>query len=332
MARRGFGGTALRAALGAVTGVAEGMRLREEREFEREKEKAAAARQAMYDALALADRGALPTAQSQALGQRAAGETVKAFSGAINALQGGAATPFDESAIAQGAGRMGEPAAKFTVGGVEYALPDQEQRRRVLKAQEFATELTQRQKLIQAEQEEKDRMLNAEARRIQTAFGTTYGAPLSFDEARQIAAGRRPSDIGRYTAEERKRMGLEEKSTLANIEQSTAAAAASRATADLARAGGKKRTPEELRDNLITAAAKYATTVDQETGAMPSMEQVNKFYSTLSGLAGIPLDLEQEFNSPKEISTISQLRKQGFGDEEIRAALRRAKAASQTPR
>jgi hypothetical protein len=53
MARRGFGGTALRAALGAVTGVAEGMRLREEREFEREKEKAAAARQAMLDAAAL---------------------------------------------------------------------------------------------------------------------------------------------------------------------------------------------------------------------------------------------------------------------------------------
>lgn len=50
---RGFGGTALRAALGAVTGVAEGMRLREEREFEREKEKAAAARQAMLDAAAL---------------------------------------------------------------------------------------------------------------------------------------------------------------------------------------------------------------------------------------------------------------------------------------
>lgn len=329
---RGFGGTALRAALGAVTGVAEGMRLREEREFEREKEKAAAARQAMYDALALADRGALPTAQSQALGQRAVGEIAKSVSGAMGAFQSGAQTPFDAGAIAQGAGRIGEPAAKFTVGGVEYALPDQEQRRKALKAQEFATELTQRQKLTRAEQDEKNQLLDAEARRIQAAYKASSGQEPSLDVARQIASGRKATEFGIYTPEERKRMSLEEKSTLANIEQSNAAAAASRAAADLARAGGKKRTPEELRDNLITAAAKYATTVDQETGAMPSMEQVNKFYSTLSGLAGIPLDLEQEFNSPAEIAKINQLRQQEFSDEEIRAALRRAKAASQTPR
>ena len=166
MARRGFGGTALRAALGAVTGVAEGMRLREEREFEREKEKAAAARQAMYDALALSDRGALPTAQSRALGQRAAGETVKAFSGAINALQGGAATPFDESAIAQGAGRMGAPTAKFTVGGVEYALPDQEQRRRALEAQSLATELAKRESFSRIDQEAKIRADQREIQRV----------------------------------------------------------------------------------------------------------------------------------------------------------------------
>lgn len=171
MARRGFGGNALRAALGAVTGVAEGMRLREEREFEREKEKAAAARQAMYDALALADRGALPTAQSRALGQRAAGETVKAFSGAINALQGGAATPFDESAIAQGAGRMGEPAAKFTVGGVEYALPDQEQRRRALEAQSLATELAKREKISRIDEEGKIRTEQRGAQRLRDLVG-----------------------------------------------------------------------------------------------------------------------------------------------------------------
>jgi hypothetical protein len=308
------------------------MRLREEREFEREKEKAAAARQSMYDALALADRGALPTAQSQALGQRAVGEIAKSVSGAMGAFQSGAQTPFDAGAIAQGAGRIGEPAAKFTVGGVEYALPDQEQRRKALKAQEFATELTQRQKLTRAEQDEKNQLLDVEARRIQAAYKASSGQEPSLDVARQIASGRKAAEFGVYTPEERKRMSLEEKSTLANIEQSTAAAAASRAAADLARAGGKKRTPEELRDNLITAAAKYATTMDQETGAMPSMEQVNKFYSTLSGLAGIPLDLEQEFNSPAEIAKINQLRKQQFSDEEIRAALRRAKAASQTPR
>ena len=164
MARRGFGGTALRAALGAVTGVAEGMRLREEREFEREKEKAAAARQAMYDALALADRGALPTAQSQAVGQRAVGEVGKAALNAFNVASGGPAIGFDSSAIAQGAGRMGAPTAKFTVGGVEYALPDQEQRRRALAAQEAAARRGEREA---DEREEENRRIREEQRGAQ---------------------------------------------------------------------------------------------------------------------------------------------------------------------
>jgi hypothetical protein len=140
------------------------MRLREEREFEREKEKAAAARQAMYDALALADRGALPTAQSQALGQRAVGEIAKSVSGAMGAFQSGAQTPFDAGAIARGAGRIGEPAAKFTVGGVEYALPDQEQRRRALAAQEAATRRGERET---AEREEENRRIREEQRAAQ---------------------------------------------------------------------------------------------------------------------------------------------------------------------
>lgn len=53
MARRGFGGTALRAALGAVTGYAEGLQAKEAAEYERERIRKAEERQSMLDAAAL---------------------------------------------------------------------------------------------------------------------------------------------------------------------------------------------------------------------------------------------------------------------------------------
>ena len=56
MARRGFGGTALRAALGAVTGVAEGLQQRDVVAAEKKRMADALARQAMLDALAMEDR------------------------------------------------------------------------------------------------------------------------------------------------------------------------------------------------------------------------------------------------------------------------------------
>lgn len=102
MARRGFGGTALRAALGAVTGVAEGMRLREEREFEREKEKAAAARQAMLDAAAL--RGE---------------ERAAAAAGMIPATQYTGLSPFDMPGATPR-----QPLLRQTIGGRELVLPE----------------------------------------------------------------------------------------------------------------------------------------------------------------------------------------------------------------
>lgn len=102
MARRGFGGTALRAALGAVTGVAEGMRLREEREFEREKEKAAAARQAMLDAAAL--RGE----ERQAIA-----------AGMLPATQYTGLSPFDMPGATPR-----QPLLRQTIGGREMVLPE----------------------------------------------------------------------------------------------------------------------------------------------------------------------------------------------------------------
>jgi AraC-like DNA-binding protein len=56
MARRGFGSTALRAALGAVTGVAEGLQQRDVVAAEKKRMADAASRQAMLDALATEDR------------------------------------------------------------------------------------------------------------------------------------------------------------------------------------------------------------------------------------------------------------------------------------
>lgn len=168
---------ALQLALGAggagISGYQRAQAQREEEErLKREEarrvaaEKKAAERQAMADALELADRGALPTAQSQALGQRAVGEIAKSVSGAMGAFQSGAQTPFDAGAIAQGAGRMGAPAAKFTVGGVEYTLPDQEQRRRALEAQSLATELAKRESFSRIDQETKIRADQREMQRI----------------------------------------------------------------------------------------------------------------------------------------------------------------------
>lgn len=52
--RRGFGGTALRAALGAVTGVAEGLRNREESAYKKEQDRLAKERQDRLDAQTLA--------------------------------------------------------------------------------------------------------------------------------------------------------------------------------------------------------------------------------------------------------------------------------------
>ena len=60
MARRGFGSTALRAALGAVTGVAEGLQQRDVVAAEKKRMADAADRQAMLDSITLINSGYLP--------------------------------------------------------------------------------------------------------------------------------------------------------------------------------------------------------------------------------------------------------------------------------
>lgn len=120
----------------------------------------------MYDTLQLLDRGALPSAQRQAVGQAAAGEIAKAVSGAMGAFQGGPMTPFDSEAIARGAGRMGAPAAQFKIGDVTFDMPDVEQRRRAREAQAMASDLAKRERISQIDQEAKIRADQREMQRI----------------------------------------------------------------------------------------------------------------------------------------------------------------------
>lgn len=141
-------------------------RLRREEERRIAAEQRANERQAMYDTLQLLDRGALPSAQRQAVGQAAAGEIAKSISGAMGAFQSGAQTPFDSEAIARGAGRMGAPAAQFKIGDVTFDLPDPEQRRKAREAQEAAADLAKREGISRIDQEAKFRADQREIQRI----------------------------------------------------------------------------------------------------------------------------------------------------------------------
>ena len=113
MARRGFGGTALRAALGAVTGVAEGMRVREEREFERQKAEEALNYQRQRDLLSDARQ------REQAAAQLRSEERQAAAAGMIGASQYTGLSPFDMPGATPRT-----PVLRQMIGGREMVLPE----------------------------------------------------------------------------------------------------------------------------------------------------------------------------------------------------------------
>lgn len=133
MARRGFGGTALRAALGAVTGVAEGMRLREEREFERKKTEEAA-RQAQQMSIAnLMLQGFEAPAITMPRQQGARQAAGSAIVSALQAASGQMPTPITGDLKALGEGyATARPDRTVTIGGQTLMLretaPEREQR------------------------------------------------------------------------------------------------------------------------------------------------------------------------------------------------------------
>jgi hypothetical protein len=114
---------------------------------------------------------------------------------------------------------------------------------------------------------------------------------------------------------------LEEKRMMADITASNAQADASRAAAALSRAGGRQRTPEDIRDNIANAIAKYATARDPDTGKLPDMEQIKVFSSTLKAEVGASGPLEDEFTSAADKTFITNARKNGYSDAQIRQQL-----------
>ena len=175
MARRGFGGTALRAALGAVTGVAEGLQQRQVVADEKKRMADALARQqgidaessrrqAMMDALALGEKGFTEAGVRQ--------ERTKAATPALSAMMsqamsmGRGAAPSgvlpDLSAIEKAAGMYGKPVQSFEVGGKTYE-------KTLTKQQEEAMALSREEELRNRQLQQAERVKAAEAQRVAEA-------------------------------------------------------------------------------------------------------------------------------------------------------------------
>jgi len=146
------------------------------------------------------------------------------------------------------------------------------------------------------------------------AYASLVGGDMN--KARLLARGALPGMLGVETAGP-----LEQKSTMASINASNAQADASRAAAALSRAGGRQRTPEDIRDNIANAIARYATARDPDTGKLPDMEQIKVFSSTLKAEVGASGPLEDEFTSAADKVFITTARKNGFSDAQIRQQL-----------
>ena len=145
-------------------------------------------------------------------------------------------------------------------------------------------------------------------------FASLVGGDMN--KGRLLARGAPPGLVGVETA-----TPLEKRVSEANIRQSDAAAAASRAAATLSREGGKQRTQEQIMDTIATGIARYATTRDERTGQLPDNEQVKVFGSMLRSLTGVPIPLEDEFTSAADKDFITTARKNGYSDVQIRQQL-----------
>jgi hypothetical protein len=195
MARRGFGSTALRAALGAVTGVAEGLQQRDVVAAEKKRMADAADRQAMLDALALSDRGFVEAGVRQ--------ERTKAATPAIGAMlntamaMGRGAAPTgvlpDLSAVEKAAGMYGStPAQSFNVGGKTYEQMQTKQERDVMQAareeESRVRQLQQAESVKAAEAQRITEAKNAEIAAAKTAWQAAGLSPAKADVAARTGA------------------------------------------------------------------------------------------------------------------------------------------------
>ena len=125
MARRGLGGgmTALRAALGAVSGGLEGARIQEAAAAEKKRMADAASRQSMLDEIALVNQGFVEKGVREGLVRQATPAIGNAIRTAQAAMSGNItdAQPVDFSSLGKAAGMYGDtPAASVTLGGKTF--------------------------------------------------------------------------------------------------------------------------------------------------------------------------------------------------------------------
>lgn len=311
MARRGFGNTALRAALGAVAGGFEGYS--KAQELERKK-------QLEQEELSLRKRGLLVQMGATPIGDvmEAAGGfdpmakapppgtgMAPAMSG--EPAMGGQEPPRPMSAVQRVMSEFqSRPLRTFMEGGQKYALPRTAE-------DNIALNIALQQAVSQDAKAAEEARFEDQAKTLAPIVGG------DMNRARMLVRGTSPGLLGVDTS-----TPLERKKTLAEINATNAQADASRAAAALSRGGGK-RTQEQVMDNVASAIARYATVKDEVTGKMPDMEQVRTFGSTLRSLVGVPVPLEEEFTSAADRLFIQNARASRYSDQEIRQMIQSGK-------
>ena len=145
MARRGLGGgmTALRAALGAVSGGLEGARIQEAAAAEKKRMADAATRQAMMDEIALADKNFVEKGVREGLVRQATPAIGNAIRTAQAAMSGNItdAQPVDFSSLGKAAGMYGDtPAASVTLGGKTFQRMQNPIQASLMAAEQAATQ------------------------------------------------------------------------------------------------------------------------------------------------------------------------------------------------
>lgn len=195
------------------------------------------------------------------------------------------------------------PQRTFREGGQRYALPRTPEENTLLS-------VALQQAMQQDTKAAEDARLAEQARTLAPLIGGDVG------RARMVLGGIAPNVLGidTTTAQDKRRAEAE-------IGLIRAQTSAQRAAADLSRAGGKVRRPEEIMDNIANAIAKFSTTRDESSGKLPDMEQVRTFGSTLRSLSGVPIPLEEEFTSPQDRQLIANARAKKYSDAEIRQLL-----------
>ena len=300
MARRGFGGTALRAALGAVTGVAEGMQQREVVAEQRRKD----AEEAMFRRITAGilpvedvlpqEQGKIgplatsPAAMSSAptppatLGQMIAQRTQAPVGGsgpmAPSAFGASAAAPpRTVSNVQRVMDEFSSRAPKtFREGTQRYALPRTDEERTMLSIA-----------LQQAAGQDTTAGNEAAIEKQAQAYASLVGGDMN--KARLLARGALPGMLGVETTSP-----LERRVSEANIRQSDAAAAASRAAGDAARdTKSGKMTERDINEQIARYMQQDVILKDdsgQETRRQKTEEEIRTFAATLRAIVNTPTE------------------------------------------